>query len=302
MVSGILAPIPTPFTADESVDFEALCANTDRWMTTPLSGLLVLGSNGEAPYIDEDEAEQIVRAMRPHVRRDRVLMVGTGRESTRATLAACERAAAAGADCVLVRTPSFFKSQLSEAALIGHFTAVAARSPVPVFVYNFLGLTGVNLSVSQMVTLAGHPNIVGVKESGGDLSLIADFVTRTPDHFTVVVGSAPTLYPSLCAGASGAILAMACAVPEVCVRLFEAVAAGRHDEALALQRRITPLARAVTSQYGVAGLKAALDLTGYRGGLPRRPLLPLSAAAREEIRGHLERLSSPAGALAPVSS
>lgn len=291
MISGILAPIPTPF-ADDQVDLDALCANVDRWMTTSLTGLLVLGSNGESPYVDDEESERVIAAVRPHVPPGRVLMVGAGRESTRATVSACERAAAAGADYVLVRTPSFFKTQLSEPALIAHFTAVADRSPAPLFVYNFFNLTGINLSTATIATLSAHPNIVGVKESGGDMSQVADFVSQTSRDFTVLVGSAPTIYTSLCVGASGGILALACVAPEVCTRLYDHVLNNRHVEARELQQRLTPLARSVTTRYGVAGLKAALDLIGYVGGAPRAPLLPAPDAAREEIRRQLAELCS----------
>ncbi|HVC21144.1 MAG TPA: dihydrodipicolinate synthase family protein [Vicinamibacterales bacterium] len=286
-IHGVLPPIPTPFDASDEVDFDALRFDIERWMTTPLAGIVALGSNGEAALIDEDESERIVATVRERVPRDRLLIAGTGRESTKAAVAAARRAARAGADAVLVRTPSFFKSQMTMDALIRHYTAVADASPVPVILYNFTAVTGVNLLPVTVARLAEHPNIVGVKESGGDMAQVGDLVSLTPPDFSVLVGAAPTLYTSLCLGASGGIVAAACVIPEECVRLYELTGAGRHAEALALQRQITPLARSVTSGFGVPGLKAALNLAGYRAGQPRPPLQPVPPPALDTLREQL---------------
>jgi 4-hydroxy-2-oxoglutarate aldolase len=295
--AGVFPPIATPFRAgDEALDLEAVAFNVDRWMRTGLRGLVVLGTNGEAPYVEPDEAERLIAAVREHTPRDRVLVAGTGQDSTRATIEACRRAARAGADAVLVRTPAAFKAQMSGDALVAHYRAVADASPVPVLLYSFAATFGVTLPLATLVTLAGHPNIAGLKESGGDLSQIADQVSRTPDDFPVVVGSAPTLYASLCVGATGGVVAVANVAPEACVRLFELTRAGRHDEALALQRALTPLARAVTSEYGVAGLKAAMDLAGYRGGVPRRPLAPAPGSVVDDVRRRMAALHEFLGA------
>ena len=284
MIEGILPPVPTPFTAKGDVNLDAMAGNISRWVGTRLSGIVVLGSNGEAPYVDEDESERVVATARAVVPRDRVLVAGTGRESTRAAIVACERAAHAGADMVLVRTPSFFRTHLGSTPLIRHFTAVADRCPVPVLLYNFAAFTGVNLAPAAVATLSGHPNIAGIKESGGDIGQVADYVNLTPDSFRVVVGSAPTLLPSLLVGACGGIVALACVVPDLCVELYDHAEAGRFDEARRLQRALTPLARAVTTEHGIAGLKAAVEFGGHVGGNPRSPLLPISPEARESIR------------------
>jgi 4-hydroxy-2-oxoglutarate aldolase len=201
-----------------------------------------------------------------------------------------KRAAKAGADVVLVRTPSYFKAQLNGEVFVRHYTAVADESPVPVLPYNVPGLTGVRLPPEAVARLASHPNIAGVKDSSGDLTQIGDLVAATPPGFKVLVGSAPTLYASLCVGASGAIVAAACVIPDLVVQLFELARAGRHDEARELQRRVTPIAKSVTSTYGVAGLKAAMEMAGYVGGIPRRPLLPASEEARTTIRSQLAAL------------
>ena len=258
-ISGVLAPIPTPFTDDEAVDLDAWRANIDRWMATPLRGLVVLGSTGEAPLVDDDEADRLIREARGRVPGDRLLLAGTGRQSTRAAIAAARRAADAGADGVLVRTPSYFRKQLTTEAFVRHYAAVADASPVPVVLYNFSALTGVTLPVEAVARLVDHPNIVGLKESGPDLGYVGDLIGVARDGFSVVVGSAPTFYASLALGASGGILAVACAIPDACVRIYEHVAAGRHDEARALQRQVVPLARLLTTRHGIPGLKAALD-------------------------------------------
>jgi 4-hydroxy-2-oxoglutarate aldolase len=286
---GIYPPIITPFRNDE-VDYAGLARNVGRWMGTGLRGLLALGSNGEAAFLDEDEAERIVATVREGVPRDRVLLVGTGRQSTRATIAATRRAATAGADAVLVLTPFYFKSQMTPEALAEHYQAVADASPVPVLLYNFTSVTGLNMAPDVVAGLSAHPNIVGLKDSNGDIGQVAGVVARVPPDFAVLVGSASTLHPAMVAGASGGIVAVANVAPETCVRLYDLVRAGRHDEARDLQRRLTPLANAVTGGYGIAGLKVAMEIAGYAGGEVRRPLRPAAPGARDTLQRLIEEL------------
>lgn len=296
--AGIYTPIVTPFRHDDTIDEPGLRANVARWMQTPLTGLVVLGSNGEAPQLDEAEADRVVSIVREAVPRERVLIAGTGRESTRATMAATKRAAAMGVDAVLVRTPSFFKPQMTSEVFVRHYTEVADGSPVPVLLYNVSMFTGVNLAPDAVERLASHSNIVGMKESGSDIGQITEYCSfrlkpeATPKHadFTVLAGSATTLFHALCAGCDGAILALAALLPEECVRLWTLVREGRIDEARALQLRIMPLARSIGGGYGVPGLKAALDLMGFAGGLPRPPLRPAGSQAIELIRAQLDAL------------
>ena len=297
--SGIYTPIATPFSGDGSVDERALAANVSRWMTTPLTGLVVLGSNGEATSLDDDEADRVVDVVRAGVPSSRPVMAGTGRESTRATIAATRRAAAAGVDAALVRTPAFFKPQMTSDAFVRHFTEVADASPVPVLLYNVTLYTGVNLLPDAVERLAIHPNIVGIKESGSDIGQIAEYVARTPEDFTVLAGSATTLVHALCAGCDGAILALASLMPAECVSMMTLIREKRLDEATALQRRLMPLARSIGSTYGVPGLKAALELIGYVGGSPRPPLRPVSSEVVDIIRRQLAVLNA-AGARVPA--
>jgi 4-hydroxy-2-oxoglutarate aldolase len=289
-LSGIYPPIVTPF-LDGEVDYAGLSHNVARWMKTGLRGLLALGSNGEAAFVDEDEAERVIATVREGVPRDRVLLAGTGRQSTRATIVATTRAAKAGADAVLVLTPFYFKSQMTHDALVTHYRAVADASPVPVLLYNFTNVTGINLAPDTVATLSEHPNIVGIKDSNGDVGQVAGIVARVGADFTVVVGSAATLYPSLVVGAVGAIIAVANVVPEICVELFTLARAGKHDEAKALQRRLTPLAQAVTSGFGIAGLKLAMEMAGYVGGEVRGPLRPAKPEARDVLARLYEEIT-----------
>jgi 4-hydroxy-2-oxoglutarate aldolase len=295
-LAGIFPPVATPFVDDE-VDAAAMRTNVERWMQTGLRGVLLLGTNGEAPFVRDDEAVQLVAAAREAVPADRLLLCGTGRQSTRDTIALTKAVAAAGADAVLVLTPSVYRAQLSPAALVAHYRAVADASPVPVLLYNMPQATGVTLTRTIVQELATHANIAGIKESSGDVGVVGDLAGRAPHGFSVVVGNAPTLYASLMVGALGAIVAIANVVPELCVRLYELTRAGRHDEALALQQALTPLAAAVTTGYGVPGLKAAMAHAGYQPGQPRRPLEPVEDEGLRMIRGLVESLSTRAEAL-----
>ncbi len=291
-LQGVYAPVPTPFDADGELDLDGWRGNLDRWMTTGLDGLVVLGSNGEAPYVDDDEADRLIAVARERIPSGRLLISGTGRQSTRSTIAASKRAAAAGADAVLVRTPSLFKSQFTGTTFIQHFSAVADASPVPVILYNFSALTGVTLPVEAAAALSIHDNIVGIKESGPDMSYVGDLVGLAPEGFSVLVGSAPTFLTSLLLGADGGILALAAVAPEACLQLRALVREGQLDEARELQRHIVPLAKLVGSIYGIAGLKAALEVRGFVGGAPRLPLEPVGAEARERLEAQLSLLSA----------
>lgn len=293
-IHGVFPPMATPF-RDDRVDAAAIRSNVDKWIRAGVRGVVALGSNGEAPLLGEEESDVAIAAAREAVPPTHVLIAGTGRESTRATIDASRRAAAHGADAVLVRTPSYYKGRMTHDAFVRHYHAVADASPVPVLLYNYPAVTGVNLAPDTVAQLGAHPNIIGIKETGSDAAQMAAYVDQSPrpPAFTVIAGSAPTFYVSLCLGAGGAILAAACVVPEACVRLFDAVAAGRHAEARELQARLTPLARLVTTGHGVPGLKAAMELAGYRGGDPRAPLGPAPAKAIDEIRAALDAVTAP---------
>jgi 4-hydroxy-2-oxoglutarate aldolase len=281
---GVFAPIPTPFDRSGALDLRRLGDACARWSASPLDGLVVLGSTGEAVLLDEAESDRVIAFTRERWPSGRAFIVGTGRESTAAAIHATKRAASLGADAVLVRTPGFYKAQMTTDVFVRHYTAVADASPVPVLLYNFTAVTGVNLQPAAVSRLAAHPNIAGVKESGGDIAQMTDLVSGTPDGFAVLAGSATTFYASLCVGASGGILALACVLPDACVQLFTLVKDGRHNEAAALQRRLVPVAKQVGSLHGIPGLKAALELAGCDCGVPRPPLVPVSEAVVASLR------------------
>jgi len=288
--AGTYTPLATPFAADGSLDERGLRANVERYMTTPLTGLVVLGSNGEAPQLNEDESDRAIATVRAAMPADRPLLAGTGRESTVATVAATRRAADLGADAVLVRTPSFFKGQMTTDVFVRFYTEVADRSPVPVLLYNVTMYTAVNLLPDAVAVLSQHPNIIGMKESGADMAQMAEHLTRSTDDFIVLAGAAGTYYAALALGVDGGILALAGVAPAHCAEMADLVKAGRFAEARQLQRRLAPLARSLGAGFGVAGLKAALDLIGYVGGAPRPPLVPAGAAAIATLRAQLDEL------------
>jgi len=301
---GIFAPIATPF-ADDGIAWDKLEQNIAKWAASGLAGLVVLGSNGEFQLLSRQEKEELIAFVCRHTPKHMKVMAGTGCESTAETIDLSRRAAELGADAVLVVTPSYYKACYTPAALIEHYTAVAEASPVPVMLYNMPGNTGINMPSSLMIQLAEHPNIVGVKDSSGNIVQIAETIAGTPADFAVFAGSASFLLPALALGAVGATAALANVLPGECVALYEHFQAGRLAEARRLQHRLLEINRAVTARWGPAGLKAAMDLMGYYGGPPRKPILPLTPAEREELKAILERggfLPGPCCPAAPCGS
>jgi dihydrodipicolinate synthase/N-acetylneuraminate lyase len=293
LLRGILPPLVTPFLPDGSLDLRAFEANFDVYAGHDLGGYLVLGSNGEAGSLEEDEKLALVKTARRKVG-TRTLLVGTGVESTRGTIALTAKVADLGADAVLVLTPHYYKAQMTVDALRRHYEAVAEASPVPVLVYSVPAFTALPMVPGLPAALAAHPRIAGIKESSGDLGLLGRILGSVPPSFAVACGNAPVIYPALCLGASAGVLAVACCAPGVVTALYKAFRDGHHERARYLQRVITPLATAVTATHGVAGLKHAIDRAGLRGGAVRAPLLPLSEAAGLEIETLLREVAAAA--------
>ncbi len=290
--AGVFPPVATPFNGGGHLDPGALRSNVSRMIERGVRGIVALGSNGEAPLLDEDESDRVIETVREAVPSDRLLLAGTGRESTRATIDASRRAQALGADAVLVRTPSYFKPRMKPDALVFHYTHLADALEIPVLLYNYPAVTGITFTPDTVGRLAEHPNIIGIKETSTDAGQIAAYVDASRGQdFAVLAGSAPAFYSALTLGAVGGILAVCCVVPRACVALFAAFTRGDHAGARELQRRIVPLAQAVTSGHGVPGLKIAMELAGYAGGPPRHPLMPASAEARTAIGAQLQALA-----------
>jgi 4-hydroxy-2-oxoglutarate aldolase len=282
-LQGILPPIPTPF-EDGHCAPHRLRENLAKWNDTGLSGYVVLGSNGEAPLLSEAEKLELVRVARQAIPAGKILLAGSGLESTDATAVLTYRLADLGVDAALVITPSYYREQLAPEAMRRHFEIVAEASPIPILLYNVPKSTGVNLPIDVVVNLAQHPNIVGMKDSSGNLSQLIELREKAPSHFQILIGTDSVFFGGLAHGLRGAILALGNAAPRECVELFNAVEDEKWDVAQALANRLAPVGRAVTARFGVPGLKAALDELGYFGGAPRPPLLPVSEKVRGEIR------------------
>ncbi|XP_033825997.1 4-hydroxy-2-oxoglutarate aldolase, mitochondrial [Periophthalmus magnuspinnatus] len=284
-LSGIYPPIATPFTANEDVDYRRLEENLQKYQQIPFKGLVVQGSNGEYPYLTEEERVEVVKVVRKNLPRNKLLMAGSGCESTRATVQLTEKMVSAGADCLLVVTPCFYKGKMDTAALVHHFTQVADQSPVPIVLYSVPANTGLELPLEAVVTLAQHPNIVGLKDSGGDITRIALIVHKTSaQKFQVLAGSAGFLMAAYCVGAVGGVCALANVLgPQVC-ELHHLCFSGKWDEARALQQRLIEPNTAVTRGLGVPGLKTAMEWFGFHGGACRSPLRPLTDAQTQQLK------------------
>jgi 4-hydroxy-2-oxoglutarate aldolase len=289
MLRGVFPPLPTPFTED-ALDEGILRDTVTSLMQTRLSGLLVLGTNGESFLVEPGEADRLVRVARDAMPSGRPLLAGTGCDSTRATIDACRRAADNGATHALVRPPTSYTRFMTQDVLMDHYERVADASPIPVLLYNQPAVFGADLAAATVAGLARHDNIVGLKDSSGNIAHVNDVLARVPDDFSVLTGVAGMMYAALLSGTTGSIVAIANVVPNLCVELYEFVMTGQLHKALALQRAIAPLARAVTIQHGVAGLKAAMSMAGYSGTAPRLPLAPASAEVEEDLRGMLTHL------------
>lgn len=287
-LTGLFPPIPTPFHPDETLNLDALGANLAHWGDQPLDGYVVGGSNGEFVLMTDDERVAVVAAASQAIAGRRRLIAGAGAQSTRRTVVLCQRMAEAGAVAALVVTPHYYKNQMTAAAQIHHFEAVAEASPIPLILYNVPANTGYELPESAVVELSQHANIIGLKDSGGDVGRLASMIRQTPDDFQVLAGSAGFYLPALSVGAVGAVAALANLAAEPMVSMQRRFAAGDFAAAGAIQRRLIEPNLAVTRRFGVAGLKQALDWLGFYGGPVRSPLLPLMPAQAGELRATLQ--------------
>ncbi len=282
-LSVIFPPIPTPIAGDD-IAYDKLAFNIEKWIQTGLKGLVVMGSNGEYVYLSAQEKRELVKRAVELTPDHMPVIAGTGCESTRETIELTRDCADRGARAALVVTPHYYSGRMNEAAMMGYFTAVADQSPIPILLYNVPKFTHVNLSVKLVARLSAHPNIVGIKDSTGNVTQLGAFANLVDPDFNLMVGTAGALFGGLALGCAGGVLALANVAPEICVRIHEAVNGGNHDAAKELQLRMIPVNQAITATYGVPGLKAAMDMLGYFGGDPRPPLLPSSETEKSEIR------------------
>jgi 4-hydroxy-2-oxoglutarate aldolase len=287
-LQGIFPPITTPF-VDGKLALDKLAGNVARWNRTGLKGYVAFGSNGEYTYLSEQEKLDVVRTVAQSAAPGMKIIAGTGCESTWQTIELTNACAKLGAHAALVVTPFYYGGRMNEAALMKHFTAVADRSDIPILIYNVTKVTNINVSVGLTARLSQHPNIIGIKDSNGNVSTLGEMIAAVDKDFSVLVGTAGALFGALTLGAVGGVLALANVAPEACVRIQSLLKQGDLEAARRLQLRMLPVNTAVTATYGVPGLKAALDMLGYYGGDPRSPLLPASDKERGEIREILKK-------------
>lgn len=288
--SGVFAALTTPFAQDGSVSLADLKHNVHRYNQTDLAGYVAVGSTGESVLLTRAEMDGILVTVKEAAAKGKKLLAGTGAESTAETIERTKRAAELGYDAALVKTPYYYKPAYKPEVLLAHFRRVADESPIPVMLYSIPQYTGVTLAAADVAALAEHPNIIGIKDSSGNVLGIGDIIGATPPQFQVLVGSAATVYPSLAIGARGAILALACALPEKCVALFELFRQGQHEKARELQFILGRASKLIVSELSIAGVKHAMDHRGYRGGVPRLPLLPMHHEQKKRLTDFLATL------------
>jgi 4-hydroxy-2-oxoglutarate aldolase len=272
---GIFAPLTTPFAPDGSVAYSSLRENIARYNRTDLAGYAINGSTGESVLLRCDEIYRIWEEARNTAAPGKILIAGAGAEATEETIEHANRAAALGFDAALIRTPSFYKPAISNDLLEEHYLRVADAVRIPILIYSVPVFTHIKVEAPLVARLSQHPNIVGMKDSSGDVEGIANIIAASPEDFQLLAGSAATLHESLKVGSVGAILALACAFPDICVGIWKAAQTGDAVTAEFLQQQLMIPSKMLGVEYGISGLKYALDQIGYIGGSPRRPLLPL---------------------------
>jgi len=289
---GIFAPITTPLAAGgNELALDKLKRNLAAYDKSRLAGYVVCGSTGEAILLTWNETERLFAAAAENVSPRKLLIAGTGVESTSETMLRTKRAAELGYQAALVRTPHYFKPAMTHAALLDYYRRVADASPIPILVYSIPQFTGVEVPGELAARLAEHPNICGIKESWGKLTVVQEIIAAAPKRFQTLVGAASIVDPSLKLGATGAILGVACIAPDLCAALYDAACAGESTKAEEIQRRLTPVSQKCVSELGVSGVKFAMDQLGMYGGPARLPLLPLTAAQQNEVRAVLATLA-----------
>ncbi len=288
MLTGIYPPLTTPFLNGE-IYFEKLKSNIELFNQTKLSGYVVLGSNGESPFLSFDEKVKMIAAVKKYSVSDKIIIAGTGSESIKETIRLTNIASDEGADFALVLTPSYYKSNMDQLAMIDYFTAIANNVKVPVILYNVPKFTGVNIEADTAAKLAEHENICGIKNSNENLAHLSEIIKSCPNDFDVLVGTASVLFPGLVLGAKGGIVALSNVIPIECINIFDLFNKGNLEDAKLLQLNLIELNNAVTAKYGVPGVKAAMDMLGYYGGEPMKPLRKLNQEQLMNLKAILKK-------------
>lgn len=285
-LNGIYPPIVTPF-YNEEVAYQSLTDNMGKLNQSGISGVVVLGSNGENVFLSEKEKIEVVETVIKSASREMEIIAGTGCESTQETIYLTNKMAEAGVHAALIVTPFYYGSKMNDEALINYYSSVAEKSEIPILLYNVPKFTGVNISERVVSTLSKHPNIIGIKDSSGNVNQLGQYLNCVDSDFNVLVGTAGALLGALTLGCQGGILALANVVPEKCVEIYQLTKEGDIEKARKLQLQMIPVNYAITAQYGISGLKYAMDLLGYEGGEVRSPLLPIKAEEQDKIRNIL---------------
>lgn len=285
-LAGIYAPICTPFDQSEELDLGGLRANLEGYAEAGIHGLLALGSNGENRSLDDDERLTVLETVVRHGSEGQVVLAGASYDAQRATQRFLAAAADVGADFGLILAPGYFRKLMSDEVLYRYFSTLADGAPLPFLLYNAPGFNGITLEPGLVGRLAGHPNIIGLKDSAS--SGIEAFLHLQQRDFAVLAGSADFLFPAMLGGSPGGTVSLANSFPAVALRLYEYGRAGDGSAGPAYQAEVSRINFAISGKHGLPGVKAAMDLAGYVGGWPRRPLLRLDDAARSELRATLE--------------
>ena len=283
----------TPFTKEGDLDESGFIQNIQRWNQTGLSGYLVLGSNSETVYLTEKEKIRLMELTVQHASENRVLLAGTGMESTRDTIELTQKAAELGIHAALVLTPFYYGGKMTDEALIRYYTEVADHAAIPILIYNVSKFTHINITPEAVSILSRHPNIVGMKDSAGDIPQLVRYMKVVAEDFSLLVGTASAWYPALTLGIKGGIMALANCAPDACVEIQQLFDQGDWMAARELYTQVFFLNDAVTGKYGVAGLKEACRLVGYTGGEVRSPLLPLEESEKRAVEKLVKEAALP---------
>lgn len=282
-LKGIFVPVVTPFNRRGELDESAFRFNVRRYVKQGFNGILIAGSTGEGPYLTEQERLRLVELARPLIPAPQLLLAGTGVETTRQTIHLSNEAVKRGADALLVLTPCYYKNRMDSAALIAHYSAVGDAVRRPVLIYSIPQFTGVHIDPATIGQLSRHGNVVGLKESSGNMEFLREVLKRSKAGFYVLAGSAVIMLDAFQAGAAGAVLGPANYIPDLCLDIYRFYLQGELERARKLQQRIMPLVQEVNVRAGISGIKFALDLCGYKGGSSRTPLLPLRPSEERKV-------------------
>jgi 4-hydroxy-2-oxoglutarate aldolase len=285
-LNGIFPPLPTAFDANENLAPSKMKLNIENLCKFDLSGFLILGSNGELVCLSEQEKVKVYETTREAIPSDKIMLAGTGGQSTRETIILTKAADKAGADAALVLNPFYYKGLMTKEALIYHYHAVADSSEIPVIIYNMPANSSLDMSQEIIAAIADHPNIIGLKDSGGNVTKMGDIKRMCKPDFQILAGSAGFLLPALSIGAVGGILALANIAPQHCLNIFHAFQEGDLEKARKIQLKVIPLNASITSKWGIPALKFVLDQIGMYGGPARKPVLPVN----EEIKMQLGQM------------